>query len=100
MRVLDGTLKETRYDSEALLEDHRVNSAAGRAHILGAGDYAYIDDNHGVHKVGNASADYGATSLHVYAPGWRTCDIFDEALATNEPIDASGAAIDVYSWGD
>ena len=92
MAILEGQLTETRYDP-ADIDDDRVTSA-GRATALPAGSTAYINDDCGVHKVGNESATVPAVSLHIYAPGWSAVQTYAE-----EPTDASGAPIDA-DWGD
>ena len=59
---------------------------------------ASIDDDIGLHKVGNATRER-AMSLHIYAPGWETVQLYDETMPP-EVTDAGGAAIDVDAWGD
>ena len=69
-----------------------VVAERGATSSLRAGEVAFITDEHGVHKVANASASEGAISLHVYAPAWSAPPLFDE-------VDAGGAPLDA-GWGD
>lgn len=94
MLVLEGQLCETRYNT--ILGPNQVDASASESRLLEAGSYAYINDNYGVHKVGNASSTERAMSLHVYAPGWKTVQLYDEV----EPSDASGAPLNLDGWGD
>jgi len=100
MRVLEGELSETLYDNSAILGEDKVLAAAGAERTLEAGDYTYIDDNKGLHKVGNASGTTGAMSLHIYAPGWSTVQLYDEEVV-QPPTDAGGAPLlNLDAWGD
>jgi len=100
MRVLEGKLMETRYEQDAI-DGERVYSREGRQTLLDTGSYAYINDEQGVHKVGNASASEVAISLHVYAPGWQTVQLYEESADLREAeTDASGVSFDIDGWGD
>ena len=105
MRVLDGAVDETSYKPEAVeFSDDigiapRVAQHEGTTRTLEAGAYTYINDDQGVHRVGNPNRAKGAISLHVYAPGWSTVQLFDEYVPP-PPCDAGGAEIDVDGWGD
>lgn len=96
MRILDGELTETLYPPDAIIGPDAVSADKGRSIVHPAGSYTYINDSMGLHKVGNASTSKGAVSLHIYAPGWQSVQLYDE----QEPTDASGAAFDVDGWGD
>lgn len=93
LTVLHGQLSETIY------EHHQIRADAvlgiGQTRALNAGVTGYINDDVGVHKVGNPSNTMGAISLHVYAPGWAKVQTYVEELT-----DAGGAPIDSDSWGD
>lgn len=92
MLVLEGELTETTWaDADIDREGGRV-TGHGSARRLAAGARAYINDELGVHKVGNL-AGQPAVSLHVYAPIWKSSPMFDE------PTDAAGAPFDA-GWGD
>jgi predicted metal-dependent enzyme (double-stranded beta helix superfamily) len=98
MRVLEGTLVETLYEPSAIHADcGSVATILGQPRMMAEGSYTYINDAMGVHKVGNASSTEGAISLHVYAPGWSTVQIYDEPAP---PVDASGAPLEMDGWGD
>jgi len=93
MAVLQGELTETVYTPEDI--DGETVTSAGTRSTMPAGAYTYINDDRGVHKVGNESVSVPAVSLHIYAPGWKAVQIYDEA-----PTDAGGALIDADIWGD
>lgn len=92
MVVLEGELTETAYPPSEVVDAKVVG--AGQTRSLPAGTYAYINDDFGVHKVGNEST-HRAISLHVYAPGWSSVQIYAE-----DPTDAGGAPINTECWGD
>jgi len=93
MAVLQGALTETLYEPHEIEGDKVVGFGTSR--VMSTGASTYINDDYGVHKVGNDSATVPAVSLHVYAPGWSTVQIYSEA-----PADAGGAPIDADGWGD
>jgi len=96
--VLEGALVETIYGDEARLPDGRsVDARQGKAVVRKAGQCTYINDDIGLHKVGNPSSNR-AVSLHVYAPGWKRPSLYDEIFPE---VDAGGAEIDdCDGWGD
>ena len=98
MLVLDGALTETVYASNAIIGPDSVAMDGGMATVHHAGAYTYIDDDIGLHKVGNATRERAMT-LHIYAPGWETVQLYDETMPP-EVTDAGGVAIDVDAWGD
>lgn len=100
MLVLEGELCETTYAPDSLLGPDSVDAAAGQSRALAAGGYTYINDGMGVHKVGNASSSERAISLHVYAPGWRTVQTYEETTRAPLASDAAGASFDLHGWGD
>ena len=105
MRVLDGAVSETLYQPGAIeyCDDQgiapRVAMHEGTTRNLQAGAYTYINDNIGLHRVGNPNRWKGAMSLHIYAPGWDTVPLFDEYVRP-PPSDAGGAEFEVDGWGD
>lgn len=87
MRVLEGTLTETLYntdsgmDSDSSLspaEDESQSYRKTREITLTTGQTAYIHDNIGWHRVSNASQQSSAVSLHLYAPPIERCKTFCE----------------------
>ena len=97
MLVLDGALTETVYESSAFIGQDAVALNEGHSRTHSAGAYTYINDRVGLHKVENATRDR-AMSLHIYAPGWKTVQLYDE-VQRPELTDASGASFEV-GWGD
>mmetsp|Transcript_50643 Transcript_50643/g.89538 ORF Transcript_50643/g.89538 Transcript_50643/m.89538 type:complete len:113 (-) Transcript_50643:328-666(-) len=92
LTVLKGELHETTFEPHEVSGD--TVTSEGQTRALAAGVSGYINDDIGVHKVGNASNTIPAVSLHVYAPGWSKVPVYTEA-----PTDAGGAAMDA-EWGD
>ncbi|XP_046646255.1 cysteine dioxygenase type 1-like isoform X2 [Daphnia pulicaria] len=73
MKMLDGTLKEVRYDwpsGSNAQELHETSST-----VLKVNEVSYINDSIGLHQVGNTS-DKGAVSLHLYSPPYSKCHTF------------------------
>ena len=103
MRILDGSLTETLYEPSSIINDGAsVAALDGHETTLATGGFTYINDQIGLHKVGNASSTERAVSLHVYAPGWKLVNTYDEqpVSAMDVETDAGGAPIDVDGWGD
>ena len=93
------------YDAQSIINDgSSVAAFDGRVTRLSPGDYTYINDSMGLHKVGNVSQTERATSLHVYAPGWKVVNTYDEVPTSvaqqDVETDASGVPLDVDGWGD
>ena len=99
MLVIDGQLRETVYEPRSIIGSDAVAADEGESRVHDSGAYTYINDSMGLHKVANASATHRAVSLHVYAPGWKSVQLYDEARRP-ERVDAGGASIDVDEWGD
>ena len=85
MRVLEGTLFETTFTKDEIVRGGGC-VCGGEVELLSTGQYAYINDAMGVHRVGNPSREVGAISLHVYAPGWTSVRTFDEVTPEGEPL--------------
>lgn len=99
MLVLEGALHETTFAPSQIVGPDAVSAVGGESRVLEAGATAYMDDNVGVHKVGNASTSTRAVSLHIYAPGWQTVQLYDEVAPADE-VDAGGASLLLDGWGD
>lgn len=73
--VLHGTLEETRFATPAPGETgplRVVNRVQARA-----GEVCYINDGMGLHIMANPTTDDVTVSLHVYAPPYKACHLFD-----------------------
>lgn len=81
MRVVEGSLEETRYhvdaESNALVESGRV--------IGEAGDCIFIDDSIGVHRVRNLAPTV-SMSLHVYSPPILRCNVWMDEKAPADKV--------------
>uniref|UniRef100_A0A7S3PMW2 cysteine dioxygenase n=2 Tax=Sar TaxID=2698737 RepID=A0A7S3PMW2_9STRA len=80
VKVLVGQLREIRYetiDDETSTPDH-TNLKIVRDMKAGVEEVCYINDTQGLHAMGNANSDQVCVSLHVYAPPYVLCKIFDE----------------------
>ena len=64
-----------------------MRSSTGTTRVHGVGTLMYINDSVGLHKVGNPTGGR-SVSLHIYAPGWKQCPVFEEVLPE---VDAGGA---------
>ena len=49
---------------------------------IGVGDYSYIDNGICVHRLGNASSNEPAVSVHIYSPSNFTASVFDREEST------------------
>lgn len=70
MRIVSGTVCETRYKADAQ-SDTLMKTACAEAT---APSVIYIHDSIGLHKVGAGAGP--AVTLHLYAPSFRTCKIW------------------------
>ena len=52
---------------------------------------AYINDTHGVHAMGNPNDDSVTVSLHVYAPPYAMCKMFDPENGSTETASMAAA---------
>lgn len=68
MRLLDGSLLETRHTSTA-----ETTTVTATTHEMKNGDVLFINDRLGRHSMQNPSQTLTATSLHLYLPPYRTC---------------------------
>lgn len=76
MRILKGTLKETRYALPApATQPHVIKETTYRANQV-----TYMSDELGLHKISNPHPDELAVSLHLYTPpnaAKEGCNVFD-----------------------
>ena len=75
MKVLDGKVHETLYETPGHEGDHMV---AKRESELGRDQVAYIHDKIGLHRVSNPDHARPAYTLHLYSPPFQSCHRFDE----------------------
>lgn len=92
MKTLDGELLESRYawpdkeradatahfdnSDEENEENEGVMQSIGKTRMA-KNDVLYINDEVGLHRVGNPNKTQTAASLHVYVPAYRKCKAFD-----------------------
>ncbi|GBG30791.1 Cysteine dioxygenase 1 [Hondaea fermentalgiana] len=74
VKVLQGQVREIRYDTAS---DPDAPPRVIRDLTLGAQGTCYINDTQGVHSMGNPNPDQVSVSLHVYAPPYVLCRLFD-----------------------
>jgi len=74
VKVLDGKLQETIYDFPG---PNKGPLPLRSEAVFSPNQATYIDDSYGIHKMGNPCNDKPAVSLHVYAPAYTACHIFD-----------------------
>lgn len=89
MKVLTGTLKETRYhypQSSCQPGETEQYSELIVKEILeyGKDEVAHINDTMGLHCVENPSHTEPLVSLHVYYPPYQSCKVFDERTSVAE----------------
>ncbi|KAI8945867.1 cysteine dioxygenase [Xylaria longipes] len=78
MKILKGSLTETRYALPPQGPSHRLDIISEKTH--GKNEVIYMSDELGVHRMFNKGKDF-AVSLHLYTPphvALKGCYIFDE----------------------
>mmetsp|Transcript_22738 Transcript_22738/g.40293 ORF Transcript_22738/g.40293 Transcript_22738/m.40293 type:complete len:791 (+) Transcript_22738:324-2696(+) len=68
VKVLQGSIREIRYDKQ-------LNVI--RDMTLGSQEVCYINDTQGIHSMGNPDPDAVTVSMHVYAPPYVLCKLFE-----------------------
>ena len=68
---LSGTLVETIYSVHPESEEIREQSRS----ICRPGQISFMNDEMGLHKIGNASPITGAVSMHLYTPPFSSCKV-------------------------
>mmetsp|Transcript_11335 Transcript_11335/g.22111 ORF Transcript_11335/g.22111 Transcript_11335/m.22111 type:complete len:790 (-) Transcript_11335:194-2563(-) len=71
VKVLKGKVREIRYDTSS------GKPVVTRDLTVGPQGTCYINDTLGVHSMGNPDPDQVSASLHVYAPPYVLCQLFD-----------------------
>uniref|UniRef100_A0A0N4ZGM6 Cysteine dioxygenase n=1 Tax=Parastrongyloides trichosuri TaxID=131310 RepID=A0A0N4ZGM6_PARTI len=77
VKVLEGELTETRYEWPKNEEEEVDMTEIGRDTYT-LNEVTYMCDKIGLHRMENNSNSKPAVTLHVYIPGYQTCQIFDE----------------------
>jgi len=86
MRVLDGEVKEIRYNWPENASTNVVNLEESSVTCLPAGKTLYMSDELGIHKVENKSHADKLISLHLYSPPFDVCKVFDERTSKRTRI--------------
>lgn len=73
MRVLKGSVQECRY-SQMVGQDDTLECISDQSYT--EGQFAYITDSMGYHKVGNPSSTVPSMTLHLYCPPFDKCQIW------------------------
>jgi cysteine dioxygenase len=68
---MSGSLKETIYSVHPETDEIREEFST----ICKPGSISFMNDELGLHKIGNASSEIGAVSLHLYTPPFSTCKV-------------------------
>ena len=68
---MSGSLKETIYSVHPETDEIREEFAT----ICKPGSISFMNDELGLHKIGNASSEIGAVSLHLYTPPFSSCKV-------------------------
>ncbi len=77
VKVLRGSIKETRYSVNP-----RTDAITPSSEIIAtAGSITFMNDDIGLHKIGNPSKELGAVSLHLYTPPFKTCKVSNDCWA-------------------
>jgi len=71
VKMLSGSLQEVQFDRDTHGKLHENN-----VRLFGANDVSYMNDTLGVHQIINPSNKDTAVSLHIYAPPFKQCNIF------------------------
>ncbi len=79
VKVLQGQLREVRYEyrTEDNAERRGKKLAVLSDRTFEPESVAYINDTQGVHAMGNPNSDSVTVTLHVYAPPYVICKMFD-----------------------
>eukprot|EP00471_Norrisiella_sphaerica_P006926 CAMPEP_0184488706 /NCGR_PEP_ID=MMETSP0113_2-20130426/13094_1 /TAXON_ID=91329 /ORGANISM="Norrisiella sphaerica, Strain BC52" /LENGTH=616 /DNA_ID=CAMNT_0026871669 /DNA_START=242 /DNA_END=2092 /DNA_ORIENTATION=+ len=76
VKVLDGQIQETLYEYPGDNTNGRPLRLISEE-IYNANQATYIDDSHGIHKMGNPRDDSPCVSLHIYSPPYTACNVFE-----------------------
>ena len=88
MRVLEGRVEEILYDTPT---GDGSALPPKKPRVLNVGECSYINDEMGVHSVGNPT-DQPAMTLHLYSPPIQQCQVFGDRPGTQ----LTECAVDSY----
>lgn len=94
VKVLAGELLERRFQ-HPLSADGAPAQVFAHEGRLEENDVAYIDDSIGCHQVSNERDDLPAITLHIYAPPYRKCRIFEQPASGAHLSTGGSKVIDV-----
>eukprot|EP00747_Dinoflagellata_sp_TGD_P223785 gnl/TRDRNA2_/TRDRNA2_95541_c0_seq1.p1 gnl/TRDRNA2_/TRDRNA2_95541_c0~~gnl/TRDRNA2_/TRDRNA2_95541_c0_seq1.p1 ORF type:complete len:536 (-),score=65.90 gnl/TRDRNA2_/TRDRNA2_95541_c0_seq1:380-1963(-) len=90
VKVLQGQLREVRYEyCKTEVPNRKMKVLADQTFEQEA--VAYINDTRGVHAMGNPNPNQVCVSLHVYAPPYVLCKVFDENTSSTREASMSAA---------
>lgn len=89
MRVLQGQIQEERF----AVTEGQTTMHCTRNELYTAGQFLYMEDSMGYHRVGNPSITEGAVSLHLYCPPYHQCKVW----ATSEQLEPTTGQISHYT---
>jgi len=70
---IEGSILEQKYTKSN--EGKMIKNSED---IIRKGDISWMHDSIGFHRVGNASKEEGAVTLHIYSPPIKKCNAYDE----------------------
>jgi len=85
VKVLDGQLQETIYEMPPEGEGGGALRLVSEA-VYNPNEATYIDDSHGIHKMGNPRSDTPCVSLHIYSPPYSQCYVFDRVTSMRKLV--------------
>ncbi|KAK5986054.1 Cysteine dioxygenase [Trichostrongylus colubriformis] len=77
VKMLEGTLKETRFAFPENDTDGVPLVKTGESYVA-VNEVTYMSDQLGLHRMENPSHSENAVSLHVYSPAYDKCSLFDQ----------------------
>jgi cysteine dioxygenase len=98
VKVLKGQVREIRYDCGGA--DPQQPPRVVRDLTIGAQQTCYINDTQGVHAMGNPNPDQVSVSLHIYAPPYILCTLFDRETGARRVGNMATARIPSCPFGE
>lgn len=77
VKTLRGGVKESRYHAEDIMENGAVKKVLkfDWEYVTSENEVTYMDNYLGYHKIGCASPDTVAMTLHLYTPPFKSCKV-------------------------